>query len=82
VLNEIETLATNSNVRIVSMRPKPAQDLDYYKRFAVEIETESDMQSLMKFIFGLKNSPQLLKVDRSLKKAFRLLVQMRCMLGN
>jgi Tfp pilus assembly protein PilO len=46
------------------MRPKPAQDKDYYKRFVVEIETESDMNSLMKFIYDVKESSQLLKVDK------------------
>ena len=46
------------------MRPKPAQDKEYYKRFIVDIETESDMNALMKFIYDTKNSRQLLKIDR------------------
>jgi len=64
ILNELETLARSSNLKIVSMRPKPPKDKEYYKRFIVEIETESDMSALMKFIYNIKKSPQLLKVDR------------------
>ncbi|NQT95817.1 MAG: type 4a pilus biogenesis protein PilO [Candidatus Omnitrophica bacterium] len=64
ILNELETLSRKANLKITSMRPKPSKDKGYYKRFVVEIETESPMQSLMKFIYDVKNSPQLLKVDR------------------
>jgi len=64
ILNELETLARKSQAKITSMRPKPSKDKGYYKRFVVEIETESAMQSLMKFIYDVKNSPQLLKVSR------------------
>ncbi|MFC1807534.1 type 4a pilus biogenesis protein PilO [Candidatus Omnitrophota bacterium] len=64
ILNELETIASSSGVNIVSMRPKPAKGKEYYKRFVVEIETESDMNSLMKFIYKTKNSPQVLKTDK------------------
>ena len=64
ILNELEVLARRSNLKIVSMRPKPAKDEGYYRIFVVDIETESDMGSLMKFIYDIKNSPQLLKVNR------------------
>lgn len=64
VLDGLEKLASNSNLRIVNIKPKPPQDKAFYKRFMVGLETESDMRSLMKFIYDVKNSPLLLKVDR------------------
>ncbi|MFH1867812.1 MAG: type 4a pilus biogenesis protein PilO [Candidatus Omnitrophota bacterium] len=64
ILNELETLARTSSLKIVNMRPKPSKDKDYYKRFTVDIETESDMRSLMMFIYKVRNSPQLLKIDK------------------
>ena len=64
ILNAIEGYARSSGTSIVSMRPKPSADMGYYKRFIVEIETESDMSSLMKFIFEVKRSPQLLKIEK------------------
>jgi len=64
ILNELETTARKSQTKITSMRPKPSKDRGYYKRFVVEIETESSMQSLMKFIYDVKNSQQMLKITR------------------
>jgi Tfp pilus assembly protein PilO len=64
ILNELESIARESGVKIVSIRPKPAEEKDYYRRFEVEIETESQMSSLMSFIYYLKNSSQLIKVDK------------------
>jgi Tfp pilus assembly protein PilO len=64
ILNELETLARNANLKIVSMRPRQPKDMDYYKTFTVEADTESDMGSLMKFIYDVKNSQQLIKIDK------------------
>lgn len=64
ILDGIEKLARNSNLKIVNIKPKPPQDKKFYKQFMVGLETESDMRSLMKFIYDVKNSPLLLKVDR------------------
>lgn len=64
IINELETTARASGLKIVNMIPKPIRDMEYYKRFIVDIETESSMKSLMMFIYKVKNSPQLLKIDR------------------
>ena len=64
VLDELEKAARRSNLRITSMRPKPAKQKEHYRQFEVEIETESDMSSLMRFIYDIKNSPQLIKIDK------------------
>ena len=64
MLNGLEILARNTNLRIVNMKPQAVEDKEFYKRFAVEIETESDMAALMRFIYDVKNSPILLKIDR------------------
>ena len=64
MLNELETLARNSGLKIINVRPKQAQDKESYKKFSVGLETESDMSALMKFIYEVKNSQQMLKIDR------------------
>ena len=64
ILNELEVIARNSGVGIVSIRPKPVRDKRYYRQFVIEIESESSMHSLMKFIYETKNSPQLIKIDK------------------
>lgn len=64
MLNTLESIARASGVKIVNMQPKPLRDRDFYKEFSVELDAESNMQSLMKFIYDIRNSPILLKVDR------------------
>lgn len=64
ILDEIEKIASGSGLNITSMRPKPPNQKDYYSKFTVEIETESDMSSLMRFIYNIKNSPQILKIEK------------------
>ncbi len=64
ILDELEKIASRCGVKIASMRPKPAKRKDYYRKFTVEIETQSDMNSLMKFIYDIKHSKQMLKIER------------------
>lgn len=64
ILDNIEKLTRSSNLKIANIKPQPPQDEVFYKRFMVRLETESDMHSLMRFIYELKNSPLLLKIDR------------------
>jgi Tfp pilus assembly protein PilO len=64
VLHELEKAARRSNLKITSMRPKPARQKEYFRQFEVEIETESDMSSLMRFIYDVKKSPQLIKIEK------------------
>jgi len=64
ILDEIEKIASRSGLKITSMRPKPPEQKDYHSWFAVKIETESDMSSLMRFIYEIKNSTQTLKIKK------------------
>jgi Tfp pilus assembly protein PilO len=64
VLDELEKAAQRTGLSITSMRPKPAKQKQYFRQFEVEIETESGMDALIKFIYEIKNSPQLIKIDK------------------
>jgi Tfp pilus assembly protein PilO len=64
ILNGLERIARNARIKIVNIKPKPPQEKEFYRSYLVEIETESDMHSLMKFIFDVKNSPLLLRIDK------------------
>ncbi len=64
ILDEIEKAASGSGLSITSMRPKPPRHKDYYSKFTVEIETESGMNALMQFIYRIKNSGQMLKIEK------------------
>ncbi len=55
-LSEIENLAKNSKLRIIDMRPQ-AQSY-------IELRTEGDMESYLKFIYNIENPLTLLQVKK------------------
>lgn len=64
VLAEIEALARKSSVYLVNTKPQKPREVDFYKEYAVEIETEGDMPSLINFLHQLNTSPLLLRADK------------------
>jgi Tfp pilus assembly protein PilO len=64
ILNTLQKAASNSGIKITAMRPRPVKQSQYYRYFESEVEIESDMASLMKFIYDIKNSNQLIRIDR------------------
>jgi len=46
------------------VRPKPATKIDVGKQYSVEIESETDMGPLIRFIHGLHGSKYLLRVTQ------------------
>ncbi len=64
ILKEIETTATQNNVHINDIKPQQIKDRDFYKFYVIELETESDIVSLTKFIYDLQISQQALRVTR------------------
>lgn len=63
ILGEIESLARNSSVYLVDMKPRKPQEIDFYKEYTVEIEAEGRMESLVKFMYQMNTSQQLLRVE-------------------
>ena len=64
LLNEIEGLATSSGLSVVNMKPRPAGKLDVRKEYPVELEVETDMARLVRFLHGLHASTYLLRVKQ------------------
>ena len=64
LLNEIEGLARKSGLSLVNMKPKPAGRSDAGKQYPVEVELESPMAPLMKFLHSLHGSKHLLRVQQ------------------
>ena len=64
VLAEIEELARRTGLVLVNVRPKPATKIDVGKQYPVEIEFETEMTPLIKFIHGLHGSKHLLRVSQ------------------
>lgn len=64
LLREVETLASASGVHITDIKPRPVKDMEFYKRFVIEVESEAGIRELTRFIYQLQKSQQLLKVQK------------------
>jgi len=64
ILGEIETLARQSNVYLVDVKPKAPQKIDFYKEYSVEIEAEGDIADIVTFLHQINISKQLLRAEK------------------
>jgi len=64
ILGEIEVLARKSEVYLVDTKPHTPKQVDFYREFAVEIEGEGRMESLILFLHRLNSSDQLLRAEK------------------
>ena len=62
LLNEIEVLARKTGLSLVNVKPKPLTKAEYWKKYPVEVEVETEWVPLIKFIHGLYSSKYLLRV--------------------
>ncbi len=62
-LAEIERLAKGSNITIVDIRPKNTNEGSrLYKEIPIDLRTEGNIESYLKFIYDLESSLALLKI--------------------
>jgi Tfp pilus assembly protein PilO len=64
LLAEIEELARKAGLTLANVRPKPATKIDVGTQYPVELEFETEMSPLIKFIHGLHGSNHLLRVSQ------------------
>jgi len=64
LLKEIEELARKSGLALLNVRPKPATKTDLGKQYPVEVELETEMSPLIRFLHGLHGSKSLLRVNQ------------------
>ena len=64
ILGEIESMARQSKVYLANMKPQTPKEIDFYKEYAVEIDTKGEISSLITFLHQLNTSTQLLRVEK------------------
>ena len=64
ILKEIESVANATQIKLADIKPVPVLHTEFYDRYSVEIECESDMNNLVKFIYEIQHSEKMLRVDR------------------
>jgi hypothetical protein len=64
LLAEIEGLASRVGVSLVDVRSRPSSLTDVGKQYPVEIDAETEMAGLVRFLHGLHSSKYLLRVKQ------------------
>jgi len=64
MLSEIENLAKKTGVSLVDMKPRPAQNVDFYIQYSIDVEAEGTMDALESFLYQLNASTQLLRAQK------------------
>lgn len=63
LLKEIEGLA-RGKVQITNIKPYSVTDLDFYKHFSVEVECETTIESLVRFVYEVERAKSMLRLRR------------------
>lgn len=63
-LNEVETQARRSGMRIANIKPGPVKEFSNYKRFGVEMTCEMPLERFVEFVYNLQTSAHLIRIER------------------
>ena len=64
ILEALEALAKDANIRIIDIRPQAQGGADLHKETAVDLRTEGSMEGYLKFLYDIENSLSLLEIKR------------------
>ncbi|MFH1318911.1 MAG: type 4a pilus biogenesis protein PilO, partial [Candidatus Omnitrophota bacterium] len=64
ILSAIESLARKSAVYLVDIKPQAPKDIDFYREYVVEVTVEGEMESIVRFLYELNISEQLLRAEK------------------
>ena len=64
ILSEVENLAHKSGVSLIDMKPQQPQNINFYKEYTIEVEAEGSMDALVRFLYELNTSSQLLRAEK------------------
>jgi len=63
LLKKIENIARQTGVYIADLKPYPPKKIDFYRKYSVGIEIEAEMPQFIDFIYRLRSSSKLLRVE-------------------
>jgi|GEM_PF-652909 len=64
VLQEIETLAQKSSLKILELRPLPQKRKEFFLEQGLEVSAEGTASQFAQFIYSLLDSPNSLKIEK------------------
>lgn len=63
LLSEAEQVARSNQVVLVDMKPREVKTHQFHKEYAADMDAEAEMGNLIKFIYQIEQSPQLMRVS-------------------
>jgi Tfp pilus assembly protein PilO len=64
LLKELEKIANASSVYLMDMKPVNVQNVGSFKKFAVTLNCEAQMEQLVDFIYNIESSKKMLMVEK------------------
>ena len=64
LLNIVENIATDTNIRIANIRPKPTKRSEFYKKYVLEMNCQAAIEDYIEFIYNLQKSGQSVRVEK------------------
>ncbi|MBU1887577.1 MAG: hypothetical protein KKB46_00050 [Candidatus Omnitrophica bacterium] len=63
MLSDVEVSAGMTEVTLVNLKPYPPSEVAFYKKYQTDIEIVGEMPKLVDFLYRLRSSKQLLRID-------------------
>jgi Tfp pilus assembly protein PilO len=64
LLKELERIANASSVYLLDMKPVNVQNMGSFKKYAITLNCESQMEQLVDFMYNIENSKKMLTIEK------------------
>ena len=64
LLNEVEKIASAHGIHIANIRPRPIKDLEFCKKYILEMNCVAALEDYIEFVYNLQKSGQLIRVEK------------------
>ncbi len=64
MLSALEDLGRESGLTLLDIKPQKSNEINLYKEYAISIEAEGSVESLVQFLYKLNTSEHLMRVEK------------------
>lgn len=57
ILSQIETIASEMNIRLTDLKPKKVKKVDFYNTFSVSVNIDGTTKQIARFVYNAQSSP-------------------------
>ena len=63
ILSEIESAASDMDLRLTDMKPQKVKELEFFNRFSVGLAVEGEFETIMRFLYSLQRDTLRFSID-------------------